>query len=215
MPATPNTKRDEKESSNDLYITPKEAMEAILPYIQVDIDDILFDDGYGHPDNLHCYVLDPCQGLGDIAEFFNKNSDVYMVSNELYPCYDETKLIFNPNYYDDFLADGTALSKTKNEYDMIIVNPPYNKAMEFVLKGFEYAPIQWHFLRLSFLEGKKRYEELFKLNHLSDVYLFTYRVSCDKGYDREETANSVCYAWYRFDKEHNGHPTLHWLTKGE
>jgi DNA modification methylase len=98
-------------------------------------------------------------------------------------------------------------------FDCIVANPPYNKAREFVLKGFEYADIQWHFLRLSFLEGQKRYDELFSLGHCTHVFIFTYRVSCDKGYDREPTANSVCYAWFRFDKNFKGNPTLYWLTK--
>jgi hypothetical protein len=192
--ATPNTKRDEKQSSNDLYTTPVQALDAIWPYMEDEVRGCRL-------------ILEPCAGMLDIVDYLESqviNAKVY--TNELYPVdgvhYDDTG---------DFLAENNHTGK----FDMIVTNPPYNKAVDFILKGFEHAPVQWHFLRLSFLEGQKRFEDLFNLGKLSDVYIFTYRVSCPKGVDREKTANSVCYAWYRFDKNYYGQPKLHWLTKGE
>jgi hypothetical protein len=207
MPVSPNTKRDESSSSNDLYITPKEALDAIWKKIEADIICV---------PKPFASILEPCMGLGDIAKYVSDNTNNFtsITTNELYPCEDESKLLIKNDYSCDFLDDDSKLSEHKGEFDILVANPPYNKAMEFVLKGFEYAPVQWHFLRLSFLESQKRFEWLFNLGKLSDVYIFTYRVSCDKGYDREETANSVCYAWYRFDNKYFGHPRLHWLTKG-
>jgi hypothetical protein len=204
--ASVNTKRDESSSSNDLYITPKEALDAIWKKIEADIICV---------PKPFASILEPCMGLGDIAKYVSDNTNNFtsITTNELYPCEDESKLLYKNTYASDFLADESEIAKYKGCFDILIANPPYNKAMEFVLKGFEYAPIQWHFLRLNFLEGQKRYEELFSMGKLTDVYIFTYRVSCDKGYDREETANSVSYAWYRFDKNHSGSPRLHWLTK--
>lgn len=188
--ASSNTKRDEKQSSNDLYTTPVQALSAVWSFMRKDIS---MDDN----------ILEPCAGMNDIASFLvNKGYTVY--TNELYPvdgfCYNTTM---------DYLDDDVWLGN----HEVIVTNPPYNKATEFILKGFEHAPIQWHFLRLSFLEGQARFDELFNLGKLSDVYIFTYRVSCPKGVNREKTANSVCYAWYRFDKYYVGEPRLHWLTK--
>lgn len=189
--ASPCTKRDEKQSSNDLYTTPVEALDAIWPYM---VKDLSIDDD----------ILEPCAGMHDISDYLVKKG--YCVhSNELYPVdgysYDSTVDFLDENNYHIGM------------YDVAIVNPPYNRATEFILKGFEHSSIQWHFLRLSFLEGQKRFDTLFNLGKLSDVYIFTYRVSCPKGADREKTANSVCYAWYRFDKYYCGQPKLHWLTK--
>lgn len=191
--ATPNTKRDESSSSNDLYVTPEEALDAIWSHM---LKDVLRSKS----------VLEPCAGMLDIADYLESQviyAKIYV--NELHPVkgvhYDNTV---------DFLSEDNGIGK----HDIIITNPPYNKAAEFILKGFEHADVQWHFLRLSFLEGKKRFDNLFNLGKLSDVYVFTYRVSCPKGVDREETANSVCYAWYRFDNKYCGLPRLHWLTKG-
>jgi hypothetical protein len=206
--ASPNSKRNEDKSSSDLYITPKEALDAIWKEIKSDILCV---------PRQFAKILEPCMGLGDIAKYVSDNTDNFtqITTNELYPCEDESKLLWRPNYRLDFLAENHDLANRKGKFDMILANSPYNKATEFVLKGFEYAPIQWHFLRLNFLEGQKRYDQLLSLGKLTDVYIFTYRVSCDKGYDREETANSVCYAWFRFDNGHSGSPKLHWLTKGE
>lgn len=194
--ASPCTRRIEDISSNDLFITPIEALCAIQPYLCKDLD-------------KNTEVLDPCSGLGDITHWLKNNTDSKIVANELYICKDSNKLLHIPEYNEDFLEWGASIPCA----DVIVANVPYNKASEFILKGFEHAPVQWHFLRLSFLEGQKRFEELFNLGKLSDVYIFTYRVSCPKGIDREKTANSVCYAWYRFDKDYCGQPRLHWLTK--
>lgn len=188
--ATANTKRDEKQSSNDLYTTPVEALDAIWPYLDKDL--ILANN-----------VLEPCAGMHDITNYLT-NKGALVFTNELYPV---SSLQYDTN--NDFLSDNNICGT----YSMICTNPPYNKAMEFIIKGFEHAPIQWHFLRMSFLEGQKRFEQLFNMGKLTNVYIFTYRVSCPKGVDREETANSVCYAWYRFDRNYSGLPVLHWLTK--
>lgn len=190
--ASPNTNRKEHKDSSDLYTTPEEALDAIWPYMESEV-------------RAAKSILEPCAGMLDIADYIDSHViDGTIYTNELYPVewthYDNTA---------DFLDEDTGIGT----HDLIITNPPYNKAADFILKGFEHAPIQWHFLRLSFLEGQDRFEKLFNLGKLSDVYIFTYRVSCPKGVNREKTANSVCYAWYRFDKYYVGEPKLHWLTK--
>lgn len=194
--ATANTNRKEKSSSNDLYTTPVEALDAIWPYLAVDLK---------HKD---CHtILEPCSGMNDIANYVQDFGwDLEVFTNEMFP-------VEGCHYYttQDFLSEDNSIG----EYDIILTNPPYNKAKEFILKGFDHAPIQWHFLRLAFLEGQSRFTDLFSLGKLSDVYIFSYRVSCKKGNDREQTANSVCYAWYRWDKNYYGQPKLHWLTKSK
>lgn len=192
--ASSNTNRKEKSSSNDLYSTPIEALYAIWPYLSVDLK---------HKD---CHtILEPCSGMNGISNYMQDFGwDLEVFTNEMFPvegCYYHTT--------EDFLSE----ENTIGTYDLIVTNPPYVKAKEFILKGFEHAPIQWHFLRLAFLEGQSRFMDLFSLGKLSDVYVFTYRVSCKKGVEQEETANSVSYCWYRFDKNYCGQPRLHWLTK--
>lgn len=198
--ASSNTNRKEKASSNDLFTTPVEALDAIWSKIKEDIYSIR---GNG-PDYVN--LLEPCAGMRDIADYIHDrtNWSVEVTTNELYPVDG-----YEYDYYQDFLSEDNSIGT----YDLLVANVPYNRAKEFILKGFDHAPIQWHFLRLSFLEGQSRFMDLFSLGKLSDVYVFTYRVSCKKGIEQEATANSVSYAWYRWDKNYCGQPTLHWLTK--
>jgi hypothetical protein len=199
--ASPNTNRKEKSNSADLYSTPIEAMDAIRDHLAADIGKIY------SKINREVQLLEPCNGLGFISDYIEEdgvlaNFPINVVRNELYDYNTDT------DFKEDFLEN-----KYLGQYDIIVTNPPYLKATEFILKGFEHAPIQWHFLRLSFLEGQKRFMDLFNLGKLSDVYLFTFRVSCPKGVEMEDSANSVAYCWYRFDKSYCGQPILHWLRK--
>lgn len=201
--AAPCTKRDENKDSADLYSTPTVALDAIKPYLIKDINP-----------RKTCVALEPCNGLGQISKWLKDLSNPDCPDDQMFDLEVETNELHDygvsTDYNVDFLED---YEEILDDYDLIVTNPPYTKAVEFVLKGFEHAPIQWHFLRMSFLEGQKRYQELFSLGKLSDVYIFTYRVSCPKGVDMEPSPNSVCYAWFRFDKNYFGQPRLHWLTK--
>lgn len=200
--ASSNTNRKEKSSSNDLFTTPVEALDAIWPKIEADIQ-VVGRNGFRFVD-----ILEPCAGMLDIVKYINSSCafDTQVFLNELYPI---DKYKYEYDSYNDFLSEYNSIGT----YDLIVTNPPYNKAKEFILKGFDHAPVQWHFLRLSFLEGQSRFMDLFSLGKLSDVYVFTYRVSCKKGIEQEATANSVSYCWYRWDKNYCGQPRLHWLTK--
>lgn len=197
---TANTSRKEKSSSNDLYTTPREALDAIWDKIEDDIDKS-YPYSWSNPK-----ILEPCAGLHDITEYLEDKIyfNISVETNELYPL-DHLRY----DYTNDFLAEDNGLGM----YDLICTNPPYNKAKEFILKGFEHAPVQWHFLRLAFLEGQARFSDLFSLGKLSDVYIFSYRISCPKGVEREDSGNAVAYAWFRWDSKYCGQPKLHWLTK--
>ena len=77
----------------------------------------------------------------------------------------------------DFLA-----CKDKFEGD-ILTNSPYKYATEFVLKALDSVPDGnkvFMFLKLTFLEGKKRYDELFSKYPPTKVYVFSQRVLCAK-----------------------------------
>lgn len=200
----PCTKRDEKKNSADLYSTPKEALDAIKPYLLSDIDKV---------DGKEIRLLEPCAGIGSISDYLIDMAENYYLDNNKIVIVEDNELYkynYPTCYRNNFLAEDNGIP---SYFDIAVVNPPYNKAVDFVLKGFEHAPIQWHFLRLSFLEGQERYNKLMSLGKLTDVYIFTYRVSCPKGVDREPSANSVAYCWMRWDNNYQGNPKLHWLIK--
>lgn len=182
--SSPNTKRVKSLSYCDLYNTPKEALDKLMDFADL---------------NKYSRILEPCAGKGVISEYL-KGFGYSIETNEAFDHGYQT------NYKEDFLKFNEDF-----QYDFIVSNPPYKIAKEFVLKGFKVAKEQYQLLRVSFLEGKSRYEDLFSLGHLKGIYLFTSRISCSEGVDELPTANAVCYAWLHFDREYKGNPQLYWI----
>jgi hypothetical protein len=100
----------------------------------------------------------------------------------------------------------------------IITNPPYRYAKEFVEKGLELISKEKvgnlkvaMFLKLTFLEGKKR-RELFNKYPPKIIYVFSERQKCAINGDFENTGSSAaCYAWFVWEKDIKEYPTLKWI----
>ena len=102
-------------------------------------------------------------------------------------------------------------------YD-ILTNPPYKYAKEFVLKALEILPQNckcYMFLKLTFLEGKTRYKELFSKYPPKTIYVFSERCLCAKNgefdYMREHGGSAVAYAWFVWQKGYNGDTVVKWI----
>lgn len=107
----------------------------------------------------------------------------------------------------DFLADGS-------RYTNIVTNPPFNLATAFTLHALRFSSGKVAILqRLSWLEGQARHDALFKPGHLSRVYVFSKRISMPPGgTDIPAKGGSVAFAWFVFDLQNRGSPTLGWLA---
>lgn len=112
----------------------------------------------------------------------------------------------------DFLA-----CKDKFEGD-ILTNPPYKFSSEFTLKALDLVPEGnkvFMFLKLTFLEGKKRYDELFSKYPPKKIYVFSQRVLCAKNADFEGMkaggGSAVAYAWYVWEKGYTGDTIIKWI----
>jgi hypothetical protein len=102
-------------------------------------------------------------------------------------------------------------------YD-ILTNPPYKYAKEFVQKSLELLPVGckcYMFLKLQFLEGVARYNEIFHTTPPKAVYVFKKRVLCAKNGDfermREGGGSAVAYAWFVWEKGYNDITSLGWI----
>lgn len=100
----------------------------------------------------------------------------------------------------------------------IITNPPYKFAKEFVLKALELLQNGSKccmFLKLTFLEGKARFEEIFKKIPPKSVYVFSERIQCAKNGDFERLkasgGSAVAYAWFVWVKGYEGKTQLAWI----
>lgn len=97
----------------------------------------------------------------------------------------------------------------------ILTNPPYKYAKEFVLKALDLVS-EGHkvymFLKLTFLEGKTRYKELFSKYPPKTIYVFSERIKCAKNGNFEDISSSaVAYAWYVWEKGYQGKTTIEWI----
>lgn len=180
---------------NEFYETPAWCTKALLRAIDLD------------PKN----VLDPCVGTGAIAS----------VVREMYP---EANLLVN-DIDQDLL--GKAMSKLTciessvsvqfiggcsyldfypghkaqlDEFDLIILNPPFSLAQEFVEKSLELSPngTVAVLLRLNWLASKKRIA--FHKKHPSNVYVLPKRPS----FTNDGRTDGTEYAWFVFGPKFKG-----------
>ena len=96
----------------------------------------------------------------------------------------------------------------------IITNPPYALAKEFVEHALDISMDSVKvamFLKIQFLESKKRYE-LFKKYPPKKIYVFVNRVNCGKNGIFGKESSAVCYAWFVWEKGYNGLPQVDWIA---
>lgn len=116
----------------------------------------------------------------------------------------------------DFLAAMPQSMPLSGEFD-ILTNPPYKYATEFVHKALELLPHScncYMFLKLTFLEGKRRRVELFDKTPPRNVYVFSDRMVCAKNGDFESMkhiGSAVSYAWFVWQKSYTGTTEVRWI----
>ena len=145
-------------------------------------------------------IWEPGSGHGNIVnELKAKGYNVW--STDIYDYGHQDMIIDFLNFYDGW-------------HGSIVMNPPYQLAQEFVEKalsqldtGHKLAAL----LRLQFLEGQKRFTELYKDNPPKKVYVFINRQVCSKVDDFTE-GSAVAYCWMIWEKGFKGSPTIHWLN---
>lgn len=93
-----------------------------------------------------------------------------------------------------------------------ITNPPFKVASEFVNKAFDTSEVGVAvLLRIAFLEGKRRYEELFRTNPPSLVLQFVERVPMVKGKYDPDASSATAYAWFVWLPDGPVNTRLDWI----
>ena len=109
----------------------------------------------------------------------------------------------------DFLAEQALRA------DDLITNPPYDRADEFALHALKLGVHKMALLcRLAWLEGTDRYSRLFSHKQLARVWVFSARQTLWRGDDAaaESDGGMTAYAWFVFERDHNGPWIGDWLT---
>ena len=147
-------KKHKERDALDYYSTPTEEVENILSLIP------FFFDGT---------ILEPCCGDGAMVKAIKKYySKSNLIATDIRERATED---YNFEHYTgegyDFLSDNYPINEN---IDYIIMNPPYSTIEPFVIRALEIADKGILMLgRLQFLEGKNRYENIFKNNPPSHV----------------------------------------------
>ena len=197
-------KKNKEREALDYYSTPTEEVINILNILNINFNDTT--------------ILEPSAGGGHMLQGIKtyiekkKQNPTIIATDIQYRGYDkiETGAKF------DFLSDNYPY---KDNIDYIIMNPPYSVIEPFVMHSLGIANKGVLMLgRLQFLEGEKRFENIFKDNPPTDVYIYVDRIACFKNGDvKQKMASAQAYAWFYFDlqeMENNNYETkIHWIRR--
>ena len=153
-------------------------------------------------------MLEPCVGDGNLAK--------YMLSR--YPKIHITALDIVDRGFEGTQINNFLDYYTNEQYDVILTNPPFKLAKEFVEKSLGLVNEQGKvimFLKVQFLEGQGR-KEFLENSPLKYVYVFSGRMATWKdGKQVDEQGKSwsttMCHAWFIWEKGYKGEPIIRWL----
>ena len=140
-------------------------------------------------------ILEPSAGNGNVIQALrNKNINGYITAIEIRDEeFNNLSKISDDVILGDFIHN---LDHTK-KYDVIIGNPPYSEAREFIEKCLTLLKDDGKLiflLRTAFLESKSRYD-FWQKNPLSGLYVLSKRPSFING-----RTDACSYAWFVWDK---------------
>jgi hypothetical protein len=171
-----STHRGGKRSPADNYATPLWCVHRALEAIAL-------------PDGVWC---DPCAGTGNIIQ------GTQMVRPEIsWKAYELRPECLEPLVNIDShptIVDFTSTYLRPPEFDVILMNPPYRLAQEFIEKSLQCADHVVALLRLNYLGSNSR--NAFMRNDCPDVYVLPNRPS----FESNGRTDSIEYAWMHWQK---------------
>ena len=179
---------------NDFYATEPRAVELLL-----------------EQENFSHKIWEPACGMGHISEVLKQNGYEVLSTDLIDRGYGEARSL-------DFLNIKKETIDELNTFHNqdIVTNPPYKYALEFVLKALELVDEGNKvamFLKLQFLEGKKRRELLFDKYPPKIIYVSSARLNCAKNGDFDSYGSSaIAYAWFVWEKSYKGDTIIKWIN---
>ncbi len=148
------------------------------------------------------YIIEPAVGGGHIADILKSHGHEVLGID-----------IVDRGYEGTIVKDFLTVERGEIERGDIITNPPYSQAAEFVEHALDISDSNTKvamFLKIQFLESKKRFE-LFQKYPPKRIYVFVSRINCGKNGEFSKSASAVCYAWFVWVKNYKGKPTVDWI----
>ncbi len=109
----------------------------------------------------------------------------------------------------DFLKCGELLAPC------ILTNPPYSLVTEFCVHALELGAEEvYMFMKLQFLEGKRRYREIYSKHPPSEILQFVERMTVARNGDRSlyGKPSAMTFCWMVWRKGHEGKPEVSWIS---
>lgn len=125
----------------------------------------------------------------------------------------ESHITDNKQYYEHIIAGDFLVYYPFKEYGLVMGNPPYSLAEEFIRHSYELLYDEgyvYFLLRLSFLEGINRGKGLFKELPLKKVYVCSRRPSFFST-NEKHTTDTLAYGMFLWQKGYEGKPEIDWL----
>ena len=125
--------------------------------------------------------------------------------------------VISTDLYDrGYCESGTDFLLTKELLaPCIFTNPPYALVTEFCSHAINLGADEiYMFLKLQFLEGKRRYNEIYCKNPPAEVLQFIERMSVALNGSRDGFKNSsaIAFCWMIWRKGHHGSPQVSWIS---
>lgn len=181
---------------HDFYPTPPQLIAAVFDYVGKNQRSYLY---YGPPKK----VLDLGAGEGEwgkVAKEYLPESEVTGVDIRELP---------KPVGYDHWITADALQVDLKEEYDLVIGNPPYKFAESFIRQGFAHLHklgLMVYLLPLQFLASQKRGKGLWKEHTLSHLAVCSRRPSFTRNGKTDNTDYGI-FIW----NNHSIDTTLGWL----
>lgn len=178
---------DKERQTDDYYATEPKAAELLLQQEQ-----------------FHHTIWECACGGGHLAKVFQEAGHEVIATDLVYRGYgDPEPLNFLEETLENFEGD-------------IITNPPYKYALEFIQRALDSVKPGRKvamFLKLTFLEGKKR-KEFYQKTPPRTVYVSSSRLNCamNGDFDTYKSNNAICYAWFVWEKGYQGNTIIKWIN---
>ena len=179
-------KRALSERGNDLYQTPKVAVEALL-----------------RVERLPPQLWDPCSGPGNIVDVLRAHG-LQVIGSDLVD-------YGRPDFFSgrDFLME----RKAPDGCEAIVMNAPFKLATQFAAHAIELCPRVVMLLRLAFLESERR-RDILENRGLARVHVFRNRLPMmhRDQWQGPKASSATPFAWYCWDRAHIGAPTINRIS---
>ena len=166
--------------------------------------------------DLPHFILEPACGQGHLSERLKELGHEVWSYDIVDRGYGEVQ-----NFFEMLTLPSTlslSLQNGRSERLAIVTNPPYKWSTDFVLHALELCregDLVCMFVKTTFLEGKRRYQELFSQHRPWKVLQFVERILCAKNGDFDEArkqGSAVSYMWCCWQKGYKGETIVDWLV---